>query len=75
MLSPTGRVEATDRDKVMEMLRNLMDDILEQLQEDNAEDMKSLSAVALADLKRKLRAECKQVILQYFKERASKPKD
>lgn len=70
----TGRVEATEREKVMEMLRKLMDDVLEQLQEDNPEGLKSLAATALTDLKRKLRAECKQLIVEYFKDIAAERK-
>jgi hypothetical protein len=41
---------------------------MEQLREDNADAVGALPAAAKTDLNRKLRAECKQIIVQHFKD-------
>jgi len=69
-----GRVEANEKEKVVELLRKFMEDVMEQLREDNADAIRGLPTAAKTDLNAKLRAECKQVIVQHFKDLAAERK-
>jgi hypothetical protein len=69
-----GRVEANEKEKVVELLRKFMEDVMEQLREDNADAIRALPTAAKTDLNAKLRAECKQIIVQHFKDLAAERK-
>jgi hypothetical protein len=67
-------VEANEKEKVVELLRKFMEDVMEQLREDNADAIRALPTAAKTDLNAKLRAECKQVIVQHFRDLAAERK-
>ncbi|ELR22498.1 RNA editing ligase [Acanthamoeba castellanii str. Neff] len=74
VISKMGRVEANEKEKVVELLRKFMEDVMEQLREDNADAIRALPTAAKTDLNAKLRAECKQIIVQHFKDLAAERK-
>jgi hypothetical protein len=62
-----GRVHHKDTEKVLKMLNNYMEDVMEQLKDDNAELLSLLTPEEEKTLKQDLKMESKRIIRDCFK--------
>ena len=67
VISKMGRVEHKDTEKVLKLLHNYMDDVMEQLRDDNSESLQKLTLSEAEKLRNDLKVEAKRVIRAYFK--------
>lgn len=76
VISKMGRIEHKDTEKVLKLLNNYMEDVMEQLKDDQGELLKKLAPED--ELKMKLRKDlkvgAKRVIRTYFQKRLAMEK-